>query len=133
MRSCFITDSSFSCDFSQALLASPAIASSKVLLNFLRPSERDDWPAAVGDIDLSVHDLPHESSQTEWWYYNAHFQDEDGNDYSGFAAFFRVVKHTDKDTGKKSHAHALNWALSDVKNQKYYQESVLDKDAPASE
>jgi hypothetical protein len=55
------------------VLAHPLVCNSKTLLNFLRPSERSDWPSAVGPIDLSVHDLPHESSQTEWWYYNTHF------------------------------------------------------------
>jgi predicted secreted hydrolase len=114
------------------LLSQPIANKSKTLLNFLKPSEREDWPSAVGAIDLDMHDLPHESSQTEWWYYNTHFQDADGNDYSAFAAFFRVVKHTDKDTGKKSYAHALNWAITDVTNKKYVQEVVLDKDSPAS-
>ena len=118
-------------NYLKAVLAHPIASSSKALRNFLKPSERADWPAAVGAIDLGVHDLPHESSQTEWWYYNAHFTDEDGNDYSAFVAFFRVVKHTDKDTGKKSYAHALNWALSDVKRKRYTQEIVLDRDSPA--
>jgi geranylgeranyl pyrophosphate synthase/predicted secreted hydrolase len=78
-----------------------------------------------------VHDLPHESSVTEWWYLNTHFTDADGNDYSAFAAFFRVVKHTEKETGKRYFAHALNWAITDVKGKKYVQESIIDKDAPA--
>jgi geranylgeranyl pyrophosphate synthase/predicted secreted hydrolase len=118
-------------NYLKALLSQPIANKSKTLLNFLKPSEREDWPSAVGAIDLDMHDLPHESSQTEWWYYNTHFQDADGNDYSAFAAFFRVVKHTDKDTGKKSYAHALNWAITDVTNKKYVQEVVLDKDSPA--
>ena len=28
-----------------------------------------DWPKA-GPIDLALHDLPHASSTTEWWYFN---------------------------------------------------------------
>ena len=27
----------------------------------------DDWPDKTGPIDLNVHDLPHESSDVEWW------------------------------------------------------------------
>jgi geranylgeranyl pyrophosphate synthase/predicted secreted hydrolase len=118
-------------NYLQAALAHPQAGKTRALRTFLKPSDRPDWPASVGAIDLAVHDLPHESSATEWWYYNCHFQDEDGNDYSGFAALFRVVKHTDKATGAKSYAHALNWALTDVKRKKYVQEIVLDKDSPA--
>ena len=77
------------------------------------------------------HDLPHASSAIEWWYFNVHFKDAAGNDYSAFAAFFRAVKHTDQQTGVKSYAHALNWALIDVTNKRYVQESVLDRDSPA--
>ena len=119
-------------NYLKSLLSEPLAAASRALRFFVKPVERVDWPASVGDIDLKLHDLPHASSQTEWWYFNVHFADADGNQYSAFAAFFRVVKHTDRDTGKKSHAHALNWAISDVTNKKYVQEIVLDKDSPAS-
>lgn len=120
-------------NYLKGVLANELAAQSRALRLFLKPAEREDWPSATGDIDLAVHDLPHESSQTEWWYYNCHFEDDEGAKYSAFAALFRVVKHTDKDTGKKSYAHALNWAISDVSNKKYIQEIVLDKDSPASE
>jgi hypothetical protein len=59
-------------------------------------------------------------------------QDDEGHQYSAFAAFFRVLKHIDQDTGVKSHAHALNWALSDVEGKRYFQEAVLDPDSPKS-
>lgn len=118
-------------NYLKALLAEPSTASSRAFRAFLRPAERPDWPASIGPIDLSVHDLPHASSATEWWYYNTHFTDVEGHQYSAFAAFFRVVKHIDKDTGVKSYAHALNWAISDVHNKRYIQDIVLDKDSPA--
>jgi predicted secreted hydrolase len=118
-------------NYLKAVLAHPLAAASRSLRTFLKPAEREDWPTATGDIDLALHDLPHDSSQTEWWYFNCHWEDDEGKQYSAFAAFFRVVKHTDRDTGVKSHAHALNWALSDVSAKKYVQEIVLDKDSPA--
>ena len=118
-------------NYLKTVLSHPLASSSRSLAAFLSGDTRADWPPSVGDIDLAVHDLPHESSQTEWWYLNTHFEDEAGNKYSAFAAFFRVVKHTDKDTGAKSYAHALNWALTDVTNKRYIQEVVLDKDSPA--
>ena len=118
-------------NYLKCVLAHPLAAASPSLAAFLSPSDFPDWPAAEGAIDLAVHDLPHESSQTEWWYLNTHFEDGEGRQYSAFAAFFRVVKHVDKDTGKKSYAHALNWALTDVANKRYVQEVVLDKDSPA--
>jgi geranylgeranyl pyrophosphate synthase/predicted secreted hydrolase len=118
-------------NYLKTVVAHPQASASRSLAAFLEPDSRTDWPSAVGDIDLAVHDLPHESSQTEWWYLNTHFEDADGRKYSAFAAFFRVVKHTDKDMGKKLYAHALNWALTDVAGKRYVQEVVLDKDSPA--
>jgi predicted secreted hydrolase len=107
----------------------------RVLRAFLAPAERPDWPGPVGEIDLALHDLPHASSATEWWYLNTHLVDADdpAAQFSAFAAFFRVLKHTDASSGGRSYAHALNWALSDVGAKKYVQECVLDRDSPASE
>jgi geranylgeranyl pyrophosphate synthase/predicted secreted hydrolase len=115
----------------RSVLRVPGVQRAAVLRSFLRQDQRPDWPSSWGPIDLSVHDPPHASSATEWWYLNLHFKDAQGNDYSAFAAFFRVVKHTDPATGKKSYAHALNWALTDVTAKRYVHESVLDKDSPA--
>jgi geranylgeranyl pyrophosphate synthase/predicted secreted hydrolase len=114
----------------QAALALPGAPASAALANFLSPHHFTDWPAPTGPLSLALHDPPHDSSATEWWYFNTHFRDAAGNEYSAFAAFFRVVKHTDPATGVRSYAHALNWALTDVKNKRYVHESVLDKDSP---
>lgn len=97
---------------------------------FIKPSERADWPPHIGPIDLVKHDLPHKSSYTEWWYYNTHFSDAEGNEYSAFVAFFRILKQMDEKTGEKSYAHALNFGFTDVQNEKYYQEVFVDKDSP---
>ena len=54
-----------------------------------------DWPQE-GPIDLAVHDLPHRSSATEWWYVNTHVTTADGQDLSLFAAFLsdkQLVAH----------------------------------------
>lgn len=118
-------------DYLKAALSHESARDTHALRSFLRENERNDWPSAVGLIDLSVHDRPHDSSVTEWWYLNAHFGDNEGNQYSAFVAFFRVVKHTEKETGKRYYAHALNWAITDVKNKRYIQQSLLDKDSPA--
>lgn len=118
-------------EYLRSTLSHPAASRTKALRAFLRESDRPDWPPAVGAIDLRQHDLPHDSSVTEWWYLNTHFHDADGNAYSAFAAFFRVLKHVDKSTGKKSWAHALNWAITDVTGKRYVQQSILDRDSPA--
>ena len=99
---------------------------SLALRSFLKPSLRVDWPASFGPIDLNVHDLPHKSSVTEWWYYNSHL-----GRFSVFVCFFRIVKTSDKKTGTKTYAHALNWAITDTKTEKYYSNVILDKDSPA--
>lgn len=88
-----------------------------------------DWPAA-GPIDLSLHDLPHASSTTEWWYVNAHLTGADGRAYSLFAAFFRIVNGKRAD-GTLEYAHSLTWALSDVAKGEYLARSFVDANAPA--
>lgn len=93
--------------------------------NFVAPS---DWPGP-GPIDLNVHDLPHNSSDTEWWYINGHFVGEDDKQYSFFASFFRIAKDVLED-GTITHAHALNWAIVDVANKSYYADPILDPSTP---
>ena len=64
-----------------------------------------DWPEA-GPIDLAVHDAPHASSSTEWWYLHAHVETDDGRPLSFFAAVFRILKPS-------KHGDAPGGALSD--------------------
>jgi geranylgeranyl pyrophosphate synthase/predicted secreted hydrolase len=94
-----------------------------------KPRRPSDWPAA-GPIDLAVHDLPHASSTTEWWYLKAHVRTLDGRPLSLFAAFFRVLKGRDEKTGELQWAHSLTWALSDPQRKRYVSESLVDRDAP---
>jgi geranylgeranyl pyrophosphate synthase/predicted secreted hydrolase len=88
-----------------------------------------DWPVA-GSIDLQLHDPPHRSSATEWWYLNTHFETADKRSLSLFAAFFRIVKGRDKETEAPLYAHSVTWALSDPRAQTYYAQSRVDKSAP---
>jgi geranylgeranyl pyrophosphate synthase/predicted secreted hydrolase len=93
------------------------------------PADRPlDWPGE-GPIDLEVHDLPHASSTTEWWYQNAHLETEDGRRFSLFAAFFRQVMGRTK-TGEKIYAHSVTWALVDVDRQRYLHATGVDPSAP---
>jgi geranylgeranyl pyrophosphate synthase/predicted secreted hydrolase len=87
-----------------------------------------DWPEK-GPIDLAVHDLPHRSSATEWWYLNAHLESADGRPLSLFAAFFRIIKGKD-DAGQPTYAHSCTWALSDVGAKSYLAQSRVDPSAP---
>jgi geranylgeranyl pyrophosphate synthase/predicted secreted hydrolase len=89
-----------------------------------------DWPG-TGPIDLAVHDLPHRSSATEWWYVNTHCTLLDGRAMSVFAAFFRIVKGRDERTGELTYAHSCTWAVTDVAAKKYYSQSRVDPSAPA--
>lgn len=88
-----------------------------------------DWPGP-GPIDLRVHDLPHASSTTEWWYVNGHLTTVAGRELSLFASFFRVVKGFDAVTKQPQYAHSVTWALSDPQTQTYTSESRVDQDAP---
>ena len=72
-----------------------------------------DWPED-GPVDLSVHDLPHGSSTTEWWYTNGHCVVADGRRFSYFAAFFRKVQGYHPTTRAPRYAHSVTWAIHDV-------------------
>ena len=87
-----------------------------------------DWPAP-GPVDLTVHDLPHASATTEWWYVNAHLTAADGRALSLFAAFFRIVSGTRAD-GSPEYAHSCTWALTDVAKAEYLPRSFVDANAP---
>jgi geranylgeranyl pyrophosphate synthase/predicted secreted hydrolase len=88
-----------------------------------------DWPGP-GPIDLAVHDLPHRSSATEWWYVNTHLKTVDGIELSLFAAFFRIIKGKDEKTGEPTYAHSCTWALSDASSKTYLARSNVDPSAP---
>ena len=88
-----------------------------------------DWPGE-GPINLDIHDLPHHSSTTEWWYMNSHMTMEDGRPMSMFASFFRILTGHDKETKLPKYAHSLTWALVDPQNNTYIAESHVDKSAP---
>jgi geranylgeranyl pyrophosphate synthase/predicted secreted hydrolase len=88
-----------------------------------------DWPHN-GPIDLDRHDPPHRSSDTEWWYVNAHFESLDGRKLSLFAAFFRIVAARDEQTGERKYAHSVTWALTDETQNRYYPASLVDERAP---
>ncbi len=113
----------------QAMEACTEGESSQALEAFLEAPLRPDWPGRMGSIDLSVHDLPHRTAQTEWWYYNCHIEGPEGRQLSLFVCFFRLLKHVDAN-GKRYHSHALTWALSDVENEKYIADVVLESDSP---
>ncbi|MBY5960096.1 polyprenyl synthetase family protein [Membranicola marinus] len=95
--------------------------------DFIRPA---DWPEENGTIDLNIHDLPHRSSSTEWWYINGHFTGENDQEYSIFASFFRKLIHIDESTKLPEYGHSILWAIIDVENEKYYSNSLVDKKAP---
>ncbi len=87
-----------------------------------------DWPKP-GPIDLSVHDAPHASSTTEWWYLHAHLETEDGRPLSFFAAFFRVLKPA-KPGDAPTYGHSITWAVTDLKDGIYYPDSQVDPTFP---
>ena len=88
-----------------------------------------DWPEP-GPINLEIHDLPHRSSSTEWWYVNCHFETADGQKLSIFAAFFRMAQGRDKVTKEIEYAHSVTWAVSDANGKVYHADSRVDKRSP---
>jgi hypothetical protein len=95
-----------------------------------KPSDlMPDWPGP-GDIDLKIHDLPHKSSTTEWWYLHAHLPSAQGRNLSLFVSFFRHAIKLNKKKGEYDYAHSVLWAISDLDEKKYYTVSLVDHRAP---
>jgi len=113
------------------VVADSGLRTNLTFRSFLQPTLRHDWPARFGAINLETADLPHESSTTEWWYYNSHVTTTEGKKLSAFICFFRVCKSIDKNTGRKQHAHSLTWAITDVESGEYACDVLLDQDSPA--
>jgi geranylgeranyl pyrophosphate synthase/predicted secreted hydrolase len=88
-----------------------------------------DWPVD-GPINLALHDRPHRSSTTEWWYQNAHLEAADGRKFSVFAAFFRIAIGRDEKTKEPVYAHSVTWALTEADGQRYTSVSIVDKRSP---
>ena len=88
-----------------------------------------DWPED-GPIDLSIHDLPHGSATTEWWYTNGHCVVEGNRRFSYFAAFFRKVQGYHPVTRAPRYAHSLTWAIHDVDGKRSAFVSRVDSSAP---
>ena len=94
---------------------------------------RQDWPVLPADAMsdptklstiLYSHDIPHDSSNLEWWYVNGHFGPE--KRFSVFAAFFRLKV----ETSSSPRAYALNWAVTDTLTGKYHRFGYVQHDAP---
>src|ERR1700753_2601886 len=88
-----------------------------------------DWPAD-GLIDLALHDLPHVSSTTEWWYMHTHIEARGNRKFSLFASFFRTAIDFDKKTKLPVYGHSVIWGISDVKEETYKTVSLVDSRAP---
>lgn len=88
-----------------------------------------DWPTD-GPIDLDLHDLPHASSSTEWWYVNSHIQAKGGRQFSLFASFFRKLISYDKKKKLPVYGYSISWAISDIDEKEYHAVSIIDKAAP---
>ncbi|HWB63196.1 MAG TPA: lipocalin-like domain-containing protein, partial [Chitinophagales bacterium] len=88
-----------------------------------------DWPKE-GPIDLNIHDLPHASSTTEWWYMHSHIKASGDREFSLFASFFRTAIEFDKKTKVPIYGYSVIWGLSDIKEKKYNTVSLVDHRAP---
>jgi geranylgeranyl pyrophosphate synthase/predicted secreted hydrolase len=100
------------------------------LLASLARSLPGDWPGP-GPIDLTIHDLPHESASLEWWYLNCHIVTDTGRELSLFAAFFRQSLASEGPDGKLRYAHSVSFALCDPAARRYSAKVAVDGAAPA--
>lgn len=98
------------------------------------------FPAPTGDFNIEKTDLPVDFAPLEWWYYNCHLTSKTTNQrFSLFSSFFRqadLKSRTEQEKKDKKpfkdFYHACTWALSDIDNEKYYADNLLDHRAPAN-
>lgn len=90
-------------------------------------NHHDDWPNDDEEISLDIHDLPHRSSNIEWWYCHGHLTDCNSQPYAIFASFFRTFDDHRSTFEQYHYLHALVWGIIDIKNQIYYSSSYLDR------
>lgn len=107
-------------------LTTTETVASQTTQTFIPPK---DWPKS-GPIDLTIHDLPHDSSTTEWWYVNSHIETEDGKEYSLFSSFFRKFMSYNEETKEVKHAHSITWGIASFANENYQIVSIIDQEAP---
>ena len=87
-----------------------------------------DWPED-GPIDLALHDRPHASSTTEWWYQNGH-----SSRAVNATRFSRPSSARSRATTRRHkaplYAHSLTWALFDPKEKVAHTMSRVDPARP---
>ncbi len=88
-----------------------------------------DWPQD-GPIDLTLHDLPHASSTTEWWYMHSHIEAGNERRFALFASFFRRIISYDKKSKLPVYGYSVLWGLSDLNKEDYHTVSLVDGRAP---
>ncbi len=86
-----------------------------------------DWPDE-GTIDIGIHDSPHHSARTEWWYLNGHALLDGHPPVSFFAAFF--ISAADPNDRWDDKVHAVTWAITDAATSTYHSECRVDDRAP---
>lgn len=77
------------------------------------PIYKEDWPHKGRPLDLEKHDLPHDSSGTEWWYFHGHLETESGRDLSLFSSLF------ERDVDGKKLAHVNAGAVDATRDEKF--------------
>jgi geranylgeranyl pyrophosphate synthase/predicted secreted hydrolase len=93
-------------------------------INQLHP----DWPL-IGSylngsiIDLSVHDLPHKSSDLEWWYINCLVKDDNNIDYSLFGCMFQVFSKK-----LEKMIYCPQFSILNMNTKKNYTYSLMEND-----
>lgn len=75
-------------------------------------------------INLLIDDLPHKTSNLEWWYFHAHVEDDAGKAFAFFCSFFRIAR--DFNVFPFEFTHSLTWSLVDIEDQKYHSETSHD-------
>ncbi len=77
------------------------------------PIYKEDWPHKGKPLDLETHDLPHDSSGTEWWYFHGHLETESGRALSLFSSLF------ERDVNGENLAHVNAGAVDTARDRKH--------------
>jgi predicted secreted hydrolase len=117
------------------LMSSPAGAVGQGTVQWLEPTQTPQFEQAIAPIPLNFpQDFgPHETYQTEWWYYTGNLETDAGRPFGyELTLFRRGLKPEPMPPGspwRSNQVYFAHFTLSDIQNQNFYPQERFSRGA----